>query len=123
MPTFSDTFYAHLLDFPRMRELLGDSDTTARLRRAQSSYFSSLTGGEYGEAYVRERAVVGNFAAQVRAGTFAQLIHAQRTAAVERVHHQHAVIHRQTHQEMAGKRNPRQRDAQPARHFDLHHRQ
>ncbi|WP_312517955.1 EAL domain-containing protein [Massilia sp.] len=57
--TFSDTFYAHLLDFPRMRELLGDSDTTARLRRAQSGYFSSLTGGEYGEAYVRERLRVG----------------------------------------------------------------
>ena len=56
---FSDNFYDHLQAFPRMRELLGDSSATARLRLAQSHYFSSLTGGEYGEAYVRERLRVG----------------------------------------------------------------
>ena len=57
--TFSDHFYDHLLAFPRMRELLGDSAATARLRQAQARYFSSLTAGEYGDAYVRERLRVG----------------------------------------------------------------
>jgi len=57
--TFSDSFYAHLQAFPQLRELLGDSESTARLRHAQSAYFSSLTAGEYGEAYIRERLSVG----------------------------------------------------------------
>jgi diguanylate cyclase (GGDEF)-like protein/PAS domain S-box-containing protein len=57
--TFSDHFYDHLLAFPRMRELLGDSAATARLRQAQSRYFSSLTAGDYGDAYVRDRLRVG----------------------------------------------------------------
>ena len=56
---FSDSFYEHLLAFPRLRELLGDEATTARLRRAQSGYFSSLTAGDYGPAYIRERLRVG----------------------------------------------------------------
>jgi len=56
---FSDSFYEHLLAFPRMRELLGDEATTARLRRAQSGYFSSLTAGDYGPDYIRERLRVG----------------------------------------------------------------
>ena len=57
--TFSDGFYAHLLDFPRMRELLGEGETTSRLKQAQADYFSSLTAGEYGETYIRERLRVG----------------------------------------------------------------
>lgn len=57
--TFSDVFYAHLRDFPRMRELLGDSEAAARLQQAQSGYFSSLTAGDYDEAYIRERLRVG----------------------------------------------------------------
>ena len=57
--TFSDSFYAHLLAFPRLRELLADSETTSRLRRAQAGYFSSLTAGDYGPAYIHERLRVG----------------------------------------------------------------
>lgn len=56
---FSDAFYAHLLAFPRMRELLGEGDALARLKGAQSAYFSSLTAGDYGPDYVRERLRVG----------------------------------------------------------------
>ncbi|WP_306396801.1 EAL domain-containing protein [Telluria beijingensis] len=56
---FSDSFYEHLLAFPRMRALLGDEAATARLQRAQSEYFSSLTAGEYGAAYIHERLRVG----------------------------------------------------------------
>jgi diguanylate cyclase (GGDEF)-like protein/PAS domain S-box-containing protein len=57
--TFSDSFYEHLLAFPHLRELLGDADALARLRRAQSSYFSGLTAGTYDEAYIRDRLRVG----------------------------------------------------------------
>jgi diguanylate cyclase (GGDEF)-like protein/PAS domain S-box-containing protein len=57
--TFSDHFYDHLLAFPRMRELLGDSAAMTRLRQSQSRYFSSLTAGDYGDAYVRDRLRVG----------------------------------------------------------------
>ncbi|SFC85081.1 EAL domain-containing protein [Massilia yuzhufengensis] len=55
---FSDRFYAHLASFPRLRALLGEG-AEARLRHVQASYFSSLTTGEYGEAYIRERLMVG----------------------------------------------------------------
>src|SRR3546814_1237060 len=46
-----------------------------------------------------------------------------RAAAVERSHHQHAVVHRQPHQEVARERNAIERHAEPARDFHLHHRQ
>ncbi len=69
---------------------------------------------------LRQHAVIGRFTAQVAAGTLAQFVHAQRTAAVERVHDQHAVFHRQPHQEMAGEGNAFQRQAEPARDLDLH---
>jgi diguanylate cyclase (GGDEF)-like protein/PAS domain S-box-containing protein len=55
---FSDRFYEHLLSFPRLRTLLGEGAAT-RLRQAQGAYFGSLTGGEYGEDYIRERLRVG----------------------------------------------------------------
>ena len=56
---FSDNFYTHLLAFPRLRELLGEGNALAGLKQAQSAYFSSLTAGEYGEDYIRERLRVG----------------------------------------------------------------
>ncbi len=55
---FSDRFYAHLMSFPKLRGMLGDG-AEARLRHVQASYFSSLTAGEYGEDYIRERLRVG----------------------------------------------------------------
>ena len=55
---FSDRFYAHLMPFPKLRSMLGDG-AEARLRHVQASYFSSLTAGEYGEDYIRERLRVG----------------------------------------------------------------
>jgi diguanylate cyclase (GGDEF)-like protein/PAS domain S-box-containing protein len=55
---FSDRFYAHLTSFPQLRAMLGEG-TETRLRQAQGVYFSSLTGGEYGEDYIRERLRVG----------------------------------------------------------------
>ena len=55
---FSDRFYAHLLAFPQLRTLLG-SGVEARLRHVQASYFSSLTAGDYGQDYIRERLRVG----------------------------------------------------------------
>ena len=55
---FSDRFYAHLMSFPKLRGMLGDG-AEARLRDVQAAYFSSLTAGEYGEEYMRERLRVG----------------------------------------------------------------
>ncbi|MEW6762795.1 MAG: EAL domain-containing protein [Pseudomonadota bacterium] len=55
---FSDRFYAHLLVFPQLNTLLGAGAET-RLRHVQASYFSSLTNGDYGQDYIRERLRVG----------------------------------------------------------------
>jgi PAS domain S-box-containing protein len=55
---FSDRFYTHLMSFPTLRGMLGDG-AEARLRHVQASYFSSLTAGDYGEEYMRERLRVG----------------------------------------------------------------
>jgi len=55
---FSDRFYAHLLAFPQLRTLLGPGAET-RLRHVQATYFSSLTAGDYGQDYIRERLRVG----------------------------------------------------------------
>jgi diguanylate cyclase (GGDEF)-like protein/PAS domain S-box-containing protein len=56
---FSTEFYAHLMRFPGMRAMIGGEQAAARLRSAQSAYFSSLTAGEYGEDYIRDRLRVG----------------------------------------------------------------
>jgi len=55
---FSDRFYAHLLAFPQLRTLLGPG-ADKRLREVQATYFSSLTAGDYGQDYIRERLRVG----------------------------------------------------------------
>jgi len=57
--TLSDSFYDHMLSFPALRALMRDSRTVQRLKRAQMAYFRSLTAGEYGENYIRERLRVG----------------------------------------------------------------
>jgi diguanylate cyclase (GGDEF)-like protein/PAS domain S-box-containing protein len=57
--TFSDSFYDHILSFPELRALMRDSATVQRLKHAQAGYFRSLTAGEYGETYIRERLRVG----------------------------------------------------------------
>jgi len=56
---FSDQFYEHLLSFPALRALVPDDATVAHLRHVQSGYFGSLTAGEYGEHYIRDRLRVG----------------------------------------------------------------
>ncbi|MFC4930208.1 EAL domain-containing protein [Massilia sp. GCM10023247] len=57
--TFSDGFYAHILRFPELRALVRDDGTLTRLKHAQAAYFRSLTAGDYGEDYLRERLRVG----------------------------------------------------------------
>jgi diguanylate cyclase (GGDEF)-like protein/PAS domain S-box-containing protein len=56
---FSDSFYQHLLSFPELQALVRDEATEARLRRAQGEYFRSLTAGDYGPAYIRNRLNIG----------------------------------------------------------------
>jgi len=56
---FIDAFYDHLLAFPPLNALLQNAETLARLKQAQAKYFGSLTCGEYGEDYVRDRLRVG----------------------------------------------------------------
>jgi len=52
-------FYGHLLAVPTLRGLLADPVLFARLQRLQGEYFNSLTAGDYGDAYVRNRVRVG----------------------------------------------------------------
>lgn len=54
-----EAFYTHLLSMPVLRPLLGDGAALARLRRVQAGYFRSLTAGDYGDDYVRNRLRVG----------------------------------------------------------------
>ncbi|MEH6437988.1 EAL domain-containing protein [Massilia sp. DD77] len=56
---FSGEFYDHLLRHAHTRGMLGDDSAVQALRHTQSDYFSSLTAGEYGEPYIRERLRVG----------------------------------------------------------------
>jgi diguanylate cyclase (GGDEF)-like protein/PAS domain S-box-containing protein len=57
--TFSDSFYDHILSFPELQALMRDGGTVQRLKHAQAGYFRSLTAGEYGETYIRDRLRVG----------------------------------------------------------------
>lgn len=56
---FIEAFYDHLLQFPPLRGMLQNAETLARLKQSQARYFGSLTCGEYGEDYVRDRLRVG----------------------------------------------------------------
>ncbi len=55
----TESFYAHLLRFPEIRPLLGDNAKLARLKQAQSRYFSQLTSGCYDLSYVANRLQIG----------------------------------------------------------------
>jgi diguanylate cyclase (GGDEF)-like protein/PAS domain S-box-containing protein len=57
--TFADAFYDHLLNFEPLRALLPDTATVERLKQSQSSYFNTLTGGDYGPTYEENRLRVG----------------------------------------------------------------
>ena len=59
LPAVIDAFYRHLQQIPALRVLLGDAAALARLRRVQSGYFHTLTAGDYGPDYVRNRLRVG----------------------------------------------------------------
>ena len=56
---FADGFYAYLRQLPELAALLPDDAAVARLKAAHGHYFSSLTEGDYGEAYVHDRLRVG----------------------------------------------------------------
>jgi PAS domain S-box-containing protein len=56
---FSDELYDHLLGFPALQALAPDEASVTRLRRTQAGYFASLTAGDYGAQYVRDRLRVG----------------------------------------------------------------
>jgi len=55
----TEVFYAHLLQFPEIRPLLGDDAKLARLKHAQAVYFSQLTSGCYDLSYVENRLHIG----------------------------------------------------------------
>ncbi len=56
---FVDDFYAHLLTFEETRRFIPDDHALERLKRTQAAYFESLTAGEYGGEYIRDRLRVG----------------------------------------------------------------
>jgi diguanylate cyclase (GGDEF)-like protein/PAS domain S-box-containing protein len=56
---FVDEFYAHLLGFDETRRFISDEQSLDRLKRTQAAYFESLTAGDYGPEYVRDRLRVG----------------------------------------------------------------
>ncbi|MDP3744986.1 MAG: EAL domain-containing protein [Methylotenera sp.] len=56
---FSVTFYEHMLRFPEMSALVPNAEALERLKKSQSTHFSQLSGGEYGEQYVQQRLRVG----------------------------------------------------------------
>lgn len=63
---FTRAFYDFVLGFPELHALVPDDETLERLKKSQSAYFRSLTGGDYSEDYVRHRLRVG--AAHQRVG-------------------------------------------------------
>ena len=62
---FSEVFYSHLLSFEPMRRLIPDQQAMDSLHGAQSAYFSGLTAGDYGDAYVANRLRVGQVHNQI----------------------------------------------------------
>jgi len=55
----SNEFYDHLKKFPATNVFLKDAENVERLKRTQSTYFNSLTCGDYGVEYVKNRLRVG----------------------------------------------------------------
>jgi diguanylate cyclase (GGDEF)-like protein/PAS domain S-box-containing protein len=56
---FADAFYEHLSQFAPLRGLLEAEGRLSRLKHVQSHYFRTLTAGNYGDEYVRNRLRVG----------------------------------------------------------------
>ena len=56
---FADAFYDHLQKFAAIRPLLQGEGQLDRLKNVQAKYFNSLTAGNYGPEYVRDRLRVG----------------------------------------------------------------
>lgn len=56
---FVDAFYRHLLAFEETARLIKDEKILARLKETQTAYFHSLTAGDYGPPYVRDRLMIG----------------------------------------------------------------
>jgi len=54
-----DRFYDHLLAFEKTRAVLEREDVAGRLKQAQHQYLRTLAGGDYGEAYLRDRLRIG----------------------------------------------------------------
>jgi rsbT co-antagonist protein RsbR len=54
-----DELYARWLRFPELRRFFPDDSVLARVKALQRQYFISLTGGEYGAAYLAYRLRVG----------------------------------------------------------------
>jgi diguanylate cyclase (GGDEF)-like protein/PAS domain S-box-containing protein len=58
-PDFANAFYDHLRAFEETHRFIPNVETLARLKRAQASYFESLTAGDYGPEYIAHRLRVG----------------------------------------------------------------
>lgn len=58
-PEFAAGFYEHMMRFPETRRFIPDAATLERLKKTQADYFDTLTAGEYGPDYVRDRLRVG----------------------------------------------------------------
>lgn len=56
---FSKKFYDHMLSFSETRSFVQDESTLNRLQQSQARYFNSLTAGNYGSDYIRNRLRVG----------------------------------------------------------------
>ncbi|MBC2769824.1 EAL domain-containing protein [Pusillimonas minor] len=56
---FADAFYAHLSRFDAIKPLLEGDGRLDRLKHVQGQYFNTLTAGDYGPDYVRDRLRVG----------------------------------------------------------------
>lgn len=54
-----DELYARWLQFPELRRFFPDDSVLVRVKALQRRYFISLTGGEYGAAYLAYRLRVG----------------------------------------------------------------
>ena len=68
----------------------------------------------------RQSLVVDFVGIQMRARAAAQFRCVERAALLERIEHDDAFVERQAHEEMARERHAFQRNAEPARQFDLH---
>lgn len=58
-------FYERQLEIPRVRTLIGDSETLDRLQNAMKLYVLRLFGGEYGADYVNSRLRIGKIHARI----------------------------------------------------------